>query len=60
LVGGLEFMSSDAIDQALSVTDEDRPGVFHGYLEWGWDKTRRLVGFALKSFKVTPGRCMAS
>jgi hypothetical protein len=59
LVGGLEFMSSDAIDQALSVTDEDRPGVFHGYLEWGWDKTRRLVGFALKSFKVTPGRCMA-
>ena len=31
-VGGLEFMSSDAIDQALSVSDEDRPGVFHGSL----------------------------
>ena len=60
LVGGLEFMSSDRIDQALSVTDEDRPGVFHGYLEWGWDKTRRWVGFALKSFEVTPGRCVAS
>ena len=60
LVGGLEFMSSDTIDQALSVTDEERPGVFHGSLEWGWDKTRRWVGFALKSFKVTPGRCMAS
>ena len=59
-VGGLEFMSSDALDQSLSVTDEDRPGVFHGELNWGWDKTRRWVGFALKSFKVTPGRCMAS
>jgi hypothetical protein len=59
-VGGLEFMSSDALDQSLHVTKADNPGVFHGSINWGWDKTRRWVGFALKSFKVTPGRCMAS